>query len=75
MHLPASIFKVYIETLTGFIHLSTPDSLNITFKSHGCTLEAASWSGGSKKNAQYNDRIEVEETSGPFSQATDGYEF
>ena len=39
-HLPTRILRVYIEALTGFSHIFSPDDLNI-FLSQGCILETA----------------------------------
>lgn len=42
LHLPARIFKVYIEALSGFGHTFSPDGFNSTLLSQGCLLEMAS---------------------------------
>ena len=39
LHLPTRILKVYIEALTGFSHLFSPDGLINTSLSQGCITE------------------------------------
>ena len=41
-HLPARIFRVYIEALMRFSHIYSPDGLNKTSISQGFVLEVAS---------------------------------
>ena len=38
-HPPTRILKAYIETLTGFSHVFSPDGLNNTLLPQGCVLE------------------------------------
>ena len=40
-YLPARILKFYIEALTGFSHVFSPDGLNNTLLSQGHVLERA----------------------------------
>ena len=47
--LPARILKVYIEVLTRFSHIHSPDSLNSTFPFQGCILKKASGNGEGKQ--------------------------
>ena len=39
--LTAKILRVYIEALTGFSHVFSPDGLDSTLLSQGCILETA----------------------------------
>ena len=41
LHIPSRMLKVYIQCLTGFSHVFSPDGLNNTLLSQGCTLQTA----------------------------------
>ena len=51
--MPARILKVYIEALTGFGHILSPDGLINTLLSQGCVLETGSpvgpWAEGTSQ--------------------------
>ena len=47
-HPPARVLKVYIEALTRFSHVYSPDGLNNTLLSQGCVPREASGRGEGK---------------------------
>ena len=56
LHLPASILKVYKETLTGFSYIYRLDGLKNTLLSQGCVLENDSHSGDGGKRVHSKDK-------------------
>ena len=59
--MPARIFKVYIEALTGFGHILSPDGLINTMLSRGCVLAKGSNCENSEQNTHSKDKDEGEE--------------
>lgn len=61
LYLPARIFQIYIDTLTGFIHVYRLDGLNNTVLSQGCNLNNSSHCKNNGQNAHSKDRGASEE--------------
>ena len=78
LHLPAKSGKVYIEDFTGFSNVYPPESLNTTFLSQSCIVEAASENGKGQQNAHSKDRGGDEESPvarGPACESTSSHIF
>ena len=63
LHQLARILKDYIEVLTGFSHIHSPDSISTTLLFQGCILGTASRSRNNKQNAHFKDQGRGREVS------------